>query len=311
MAATNAVLSIDVFLAGGMPPAGTADRFNVDASNASLEAARLSELFASMASGVRPGKVKVRTDSVTGVRASLTMTCTGTNIAAAEYLDVVIPNVRAYRLTAVSSGAASGDGTFNTSATAATVATNIATAINTLPGLKDYVLASTSTADLILTAKEYGSVGNTIVAIDGTVNGLSPAGGSLAGGKDSSTVVTATIGCVLANTDADDTVSIGATTFTAKASGATGDNQFNLGASNTAMGDNLVAKINAHPDLLGLVSGIAATGTITLTYAVSPRIALHMRLATSDADGLVITQPSSTTTITNTTATRTYALGGA
>jgi hypothetical protein len=310
MAATNAALSIDVFLAGGMPPAGAADRFNVDATNPSLEATRLSELFAAMASGVRPGKVKVRTDSVTGVQASLTMACTGTNIAAAEYLDVQVPNVRAYRLTAVASGAASGDGTFNTSATAATVATNIANAINSLPGLKDYVTASTNSANLILTAKEYGTVGNSYSVIDGTVNGLSPAGGSFASGKDSTSAVTATAALTHANIAADDTITIAGCVFTWKASAST-ESEVTIGANVTADGDNLVAKVNAHSKLLGLVTASNNAGTVTVTYLVPPRIAVLMLLDTSDGNSATLTQPSSTTTITNVTATRTYALGGA
>lgn len=311
MAATNGALAIDVYLDGGMPPAGVADRFNVDSSNPSLEATRLSELFASMASGVRPGKVKVRTDSVTGVRASITLAVTQANIAAGEYIDIVVPGRGGFRILAVASDPDVTLGQFVSETDDATTATNMAAAIDGMLGLKSIVDASTNSGNLIITARDYGTLGNSYIVVDGTTNGVSGEG-NFAGGKDSSTVVTATIGCVLANTDADDTVAIGSVTFTAKASGASGDNQFNLGASNTAMGDNLVAKINAHPDLLGLVSGINASGTITLTYAVAPRIAQHIRLATSDADGLVITQPSlASVAITNTTATRTYALGGA
>jgi hypothetical protein len=67
---------------------------------------------------------------------------------------------------------------------------------------------------------------------------------------------------------ADDTVLINGVTFTAKASGATG-NQWNVGASATATAANLAAAINASVTSLvsGYVTAGAATGTLTITSA--------------------------------------------
>jgi hypothetical protein len=312
MAATEGVLSIDVYLAGGDAPATVADRFNVEAANPALEATRLSALFAAMSSGVRPGKVRVRTDSYTGVRASLTLAVTQANIAAGEYLDIIVPGRGTFRITAVASGADVTLGQFVSATNDATTATNMAAAVNGMLGLKDAVVASTNSGDLILTAKEYGTAGNSYVAKDGTTNGLTPAGGTFASGKDASSKVTSSVVCVSANTDADDTLKIGAVTLTAKAGDASGENQFNIGASNTAMGDNLAAAINAHSKLLGLCTAVAVTGTVTITWELPARIAEHVgQMTSSDADGIVITQPSlASVSITNTTATRTYALGG-
>ncbi|HVK87948.1 MAG TPA: hypothetical protein VM513_27700 [Kofleriaceae bacterium] len=309
MASTNAITVISVYHGGGDAPASVGERLNREESSPRQEAEALSRFFAAAAGGVRPCKVRVRTDSCVATQATLTLAVTQANIAVGEYLDIVIPGRGAYRVTAVTSGADVTLGQFVSQTSNAVTATNIAAAVNGMLGLKDWVTATTNSGNLILTANLYGTVGNGYTVLDGTVNGLSPAGGAFASGIDTSGQVTATIACVVANTDADDTVSIGGTTFTAKASGASGDNQFNLGASNTAMGDNLVAKINAHPDLLGLVTGVNASGTITLTFTVDPRVARHMVLQTSDADGLVITQATISRTLTNTVATRTYALG--
>lgn len=65
---------------------------------------------------------------------------------------------------------------------------------------------------------------------------------------------------------ANDTVLINGVTFTAKASGATGD-QFNVGASATASATNLAAAINASASALvsGHVSASSAAGVVTIT----------------------------------------------
>lgn len=65
---------------------------------------------------------------------------------------------------------------------------------------------------------------------------------------------------------ADDTVLINGVTFTAVASGATG-NQWNVGLTATATADNLAAAINASATALvsAQVTASAASGTLTIT----------------------------------------------
>lgn len=279
------------------------------ASAPQLAANTASNLLASVASGIRRGCLRMRVDDAVEVAATGTLVATGANIAAGEYIEFVVgAGGLRYRVTAVASGAVDGDKTFNTSATDDTVATNIRQAINTHPDLLRILSASGATNNIVITAKTKGAFGNTIEMVDGTVNGVTGEG-LLTGGKGAAALVTASIGCVLANIDVDDTVSIGSVTFTAKGGDASGDNQFDAETSDTVTGDNLAAKVNAHPDLVGIVSAVAVSGTVTLTYACDPRVAEHIRLATSDADGLVITQPSTTLTLTNSFATRTYNLG--
>ncbi len=66
------------------------------------------------------------------------------------------------------------------------------------------------------------------------------------------------------NAVAADTVTVGGVTFTAIASGATG-NQFNVGASTTATATNLAAVLNANATISALYTATASTNVVTLT----------------------------------------------
>jgi len=302
----QAITIIEVDHGDGIAPADVARRLALPTAKPLTEAVALGNFFSSITR--QNTRIRVRVDSVTGVAASRTVTITGANIAAAEWIGIWTP-AGTWTVTAVSSGAASGDGTFNTSGTSSTAATNIANAINSLAGLKDQVVATTNSADLIVTAAKKGSIGNVYRVVDGTGNGISSAG-LLSGGLDPSQRATATITCVFANTDNDDTVTIGGVVFTAKTSGASGEGQFNLGSDNATMTANLLAKIQAHSRLLGLLTASSNSNAITLTFSVDPRAAMGLcSLQTSDADGLVITQPALSNTLASSQVTRAYALG--
>lgn len=301
----NAIVSIEVDLAEGIAPADVARRLALPIVKTQGECVALSNFFASLPN--RNATVFVRVDSATGVAASITTAITGANIAAAEYISFVLPS-GIWTVTAVSSGAASGDGTFNTSGTNATCATNIANAINSLNGLSRWVVASTNSGDLIVTARDKGTVGNLYRLVDGTVNGLGSSG-LFTGGIDTYARTTASIAITNANVSAGDTVTIGTIAFEAVASGATG-NQFNIGASATLTGDALAAAINASGDLTGLVTAANVSGTVTITYSIDARAAEALcRLATSDATAFALTQPATTLTVASAQATRAYTLG--
>lgn len=66
---------------------------------------------------------------------------------------------------------------------------------------------------------------------------------------------------------ADETVTIGNVVFTAKDSGATG-NQFNIGANVTAHAANLTTAINASANLTGKITATSSEGVVTLTAVV-------------------------------------------
>lgn len=77
---------------------------------------------------------------------------------------------------------------------------------------------------------------------------------------------------------ADETVTIGNVVFTAKASGATG-NQFNIGASATITAANLAAAINASTTMAGRITATSAAGVVTLTVSVPGLIGNSVQLS--------------------------------
>lgn len=72
----------------------------------------------------------------------------------------------------------------------------------------------------------------------------------------------------------NDTVTINGRVYTAKTSGASGLQQFNIGGSDTAAATNLAAAINADTSTLvkGVLTASAATTVVTVT-AVTPGVA--------------------------------------
>lgn len=103
------------------------------------------------------------------------------------------------------------------------------------------------------------------------------------------------IACTQANAATDTvTITVGgaAIVFTEASSDAVLG--FARGASNTTCGDNLAAKINAHPVLGGLYVAVAVTGTITLTSRLPQHIMPATTVATSDATAFGITPTAGT-----------------
>ena len=71
----------------------------------------------------------------------------------------------------------------------------------------------------------------------------------------------------LASMVATDTITVGNQVFTCMASGASGNNQFNVGLSDTLTAAAAAAVINAHPALQSVVTASPALAVITLTAA--------------------------------------------
>lgn len=65
----------------------------------------------------------------------------------------------------------------------------------------------------------------------------------------------------------NETMTVAGQTFTAKTSGATGQ-QFNINASPTIVAANIAAAINAAPSMAGVVTATSALGVVTLSAAV-------------------------------------------
>lgn len=101
-----------------------------------------------------------------------------------------------------------------------------------------------------------------------------------------------TITITHANITADETIVLGGTTLTWKASAAN-ENEVTIGANLAADTTNLVAKINAHSALKGIVTatGNTATGVVTLNFLGPTRLARHFLLAET-GDAVVISATS-------------------
>jgi len=106
-----------------------------------------------------------------------------------------------------------------------------------------------------------------------------------------------TVTIVVANTDVDDTVTLGLTgsevVFTAKAAESLTARQFNISGTDTVAGTSLAACINAAAadiasDLYGLVTAESAAGVVTIRAAAAGTGGDDITLASSDADGLAV-----------------------
>lgn len=91
-----------------------------------------------------------------------------------------------------------------------------------------------------------------------------------------------------ASVAADDTITIGKTTLTAKAS-PSGENEFSQAGSDTADAAALVSKINAHSVLSKLVYASSSAGVVTITAHQPGSIGNHIVLTSSNGSRLAVT----------------------
>jgi hypothetical protein len=90
--------------------------------------------------------------------------------------------------------------------------------------------------------------------------------GSIALTIDDGAAASATGTVTFSSLVANDTITIGGVVFTAKASGAAGQAQFNIGASDTTAAVAFAAAVLAHTSLTGLfLTAVPAAGVTTLT----------------------------------------------
>lgn len=78
-----------------------------------------------------------------------------------------------------------------------------------------------------------------------------------------------------------DTFTVGTETFTCENSGASGNNQFNKGGTDTLSAVAAVAVINAHPNLKQYITASNLAGVITVTCQQAGRIGNNISLAIS------------------------------
>ncbi len=94
--------------------------------------------------------------------------------------------------------------------------------------------------------------------------------------------VAASATATLASVAVDDTITIGKTTLTAKASPAN-ENQFSQAGTDTVDAASLVAKINAHSVLSTLVFASSLAGVVTISALQKGEVGNHIALTSSDA----------------------------
>ena len=85
----------------------------------------------------------------------------------------------------------------------------------------------------------------------------------------------------------NETMVVCGVTFTAKTSGAVG-NEFNLNATPTTQATNMVTAFNASPDLTGIVTAANVAGVITLTAALAGKVG-NALVVTESLTGTVVT----------------------
>ena len=110
------------------------------------------------------------------------------------------------------------------------------------------------------------------------------AGGNVAGAslawKVGAVQATATLTVAAGGSSDSETCSICNVTFTAKTSGATG-NQFNISATAATQAANMAAAFNASSNLTGKVTASAALGVVTLTSVVPGLIGNALQISES------------------------------
>ena len=136
------------------------------------------------------------------------------------------------------------------------------------------------------------SLSNLVNLLEGINSGSNNIGATVDVAYSTTSPVAAagSIAVTQANVDADDTVTIGGVTLTAKASGANGTTQFNKGANLAATCTNLAACINANTTLNKVLTA-ASTGTaVTVTCNQKGVVGNLIVMSTSDATAFGLTQ---------------------
>jgi hypothetical protein len=271
-------------LAGAQLALGSPSTFGTIGTHS--EIGRLINLLNAMASGVHPGVVRVRTDDSTGTAASQAATVAQASFTAGDKLIITIPGVQPLVYTAILTGTpVYGSGQFLAATSDTATAASLAAAIVAdQRAQRAGITATASVAVCTITANaRMGSAGNAIKAqkFVTTAGAFSLANsGAFTGGHDPGVLSTSTLALSGALT-VNDTVTIGGVVLTAVAVPAN-ESQFVGAVSAAADGAALVACINAHSKLKGIILA-SGTSTVTLTFRVGGRMGTLVTVAKSAA----------------------------
>lgn len=246
----------------------------------------LSALFSEVAGGIAPAAVRVSCGDSTGVQATQTIAPIYASLAAGDYVSIVAPNGRTLTYTCQTTAVTLGDPTFQKVTDNTATGASLAAQINADPRAFGLLTASAAAGTVTVTITQAGTIGNDwrIVKYSAGGSGWTIGGsGIFAGGKNAGSyqTVTLTLSGVIAN---NETFTIGSVVLTGKSSAPSGESQFLCNVSAAADGAALVAAINAHSKLKGLVSA-SGTASPVLTLQDGGRIGALVTLAEGIANG--------------------------
>lgn len=228
---------------------------------------RFINFLQALIAGYARGRLRIAIDDSIGVAASGTVACTQASCVAGDkfWLDKIL-------FTAVSGTADPTLGQYSILTDNTAVGASLAAAINGYAPCRGRFTATASTGTVTITAVEKGTIGNTLRMFKEVTNSgaLTLSAATLTGGRDpgdKQSLTTALAG-VIAN---NETITIGSVTLTGKSSAPSGESQFLCAVSAAADGAALVACINAHSKLKGLVLA-SGTSTPTITLLETGRI---------------------------------------
>lgn len=300
----------------GMPPAAMANRLLNTASSQETLRAVINELER-VASGTRGANVRLLVESSAAAAATGAVTCVAASLTAGDKLIWTIPGYKAVVFTLVATDAevtaAPGTGKYSKETNTNTaIGDSLVSAIAAHPLLAKYVSAVNTTGTLALTALKLGTSYASIILNKEVTTAAGHVITAFSGGYNAGARAVASVVLDQSKLAADDTLRIGSTLFTWKAS-ASGETQVTIGASNTAAGDNLVAKINARSELNGLMTAVNASGTVTITWLGAPRTGEQIYMAKTEAtpSAMTLTQMASGSTEAYQAAPVTYQMGAA
>jgi len=270
----------------------------------------LGDFFHALASGTRQGKVAFLQDA-DGAFGTIQLTCVAASLAANDWVYIGPVGLRC-----VTGAVTALQDTFTKDTGNSETATSLAAAVNNNTFLSQYVSAAAASNVVTITCKLPGPICHLIavrkevataagLVIDGeasrTLGCLTTTGG---------TKPTATVTCVFANTDDADTVTIAGKVLTGDTTTPADADEFEVATSDTNQANTLTTAVNAAEEIRGHVWADNVAGVVTLTAYVPGTGINAMTIASSDADGLVVSGSTMTDGATSaTSAQRTYARG--
>ena len=271
---------------------------------------RLSSLFAEIDAGIAPAAIRVSADDSTGVQATQTIAPIYASLAAGDYVAIVAPNGKTLTYTCSTSAVTLGDPTFQKVTDNTATGASLAAQINADPRAFGLLTAQASSGTVTVTITQPGTIGNgfTIVKYSAGGSGWTLGAATFAGGKNAGALqsVTLTLSGTIGN---DETLVIGGVTLTGKSAAPSGESQFLCAVSAAADGAALVACINAHTKLKGLISA-SGTSSPVLTYQEGGRVGALVSLSETMTNGaLSATSFAPSTTEAWASSVSTFSLG--